>query len=298
MAEKRDGIQKIAEIGKDLWFCIVDIALLKEQDINARIMKENMFKQLTANIKKRGQLESVPFCCLDADGKIEIISGHHRVKASKMAGLKEIPILLDTSGLTRSQIAAKQLAHNSISGFDDPDMLREISKIITNVDDMLESFMEEQFVEPQESLSPLVHIKSELDWKQISLVFLDNEIKDFKEFLKNLEQVPQEVWVGDVRSFDEFCKGLKKTQKVQDVKNVSAAVSAMIRICNRYFDENGYEKDRNYVSVSKILGGATCSKETGDTIKEAVTKMVKSGEAKSRWEAMGILAERYLNGEK
>ena len=44
MAEKRDGIQKIAEIGKDLWFCIVDIALLKEQNINARIMKENMFK--------------------------------------------------------------------------------------------------------------------------------------------------------------------------------------------------------------------------------------------------------------
>lgn len=298
MAEKGNGVQKIAEISKDLWFCVVDISLLKEQDINARIMKENMFKQLTANIKKRGQLESVPFCCLDENGKIEIISGHHRVKASKMAGLTEIPILLDTSGLTRSQIAAKQLAHNSISGFDDPDILKEISKIITNVDDMLESFMEQEFIEPQEALSPLVHIKSELDWKQISLVFLENEIKDFKEFMKRLEQLPQEVWVGDVRSFDEFCKALKKTQKVQDVKNVSAAISAMIRICNRYFDENGYEKNRSYVSVSKILGGATCSKEAGEVIKEAVSKIVKNGEAKSKWEAMELLARRYLNGEK
>ena len=298
MAEQRNGIQKIAEISKDLWFCTADISLLKEQDINARIMKDNMFRQLTANIKKRGQLESVPFCCLTKDDKIEIVSGHHRVKASKMAGLKEIPILLDTSGLTRSQIAAKQLAHNSISGFDDPDILREISKIINNVDDMLESFMEQQFIEPQETLPPLVHIKSDVDWKQISLVLLDNEIEDFNLFLKQLEQSPKEVWAADVRSFDDFCVALKKTQKVQDVKNVSAGVSAMTRICNRYFNENGYEKGRNYVSVSKILGGATCSKEAGETIKEAVTRMVKNKEANSRWEAMELLARRYLDGEK
>jgi hypothetical protein len=297
MAEERNGLQKIAQIGEDLWFCIVDISLLKEQDINARIMKDGMFKQLTANIKKRGQLESVPFCCMQ-NNTIEIVSGHHRIKAAKMAGLTSIPILLDVSGLNRSQIAAKQLAHNSISGFDDQDMLKEITKIIDNVDDMLESFMENEFIEPNEELSSLVHIKSDLDWKQISLVFLDNEIEDFDKFLKNLDQQPKEVWVADVRSFDKFCEGLKKTQKVQDVKNVSASVSAMVKICNRFFDENGYEKNKSYVSVSKILGGNTCSKEAGKTIKEALDKMVKNKEANSKWEAMEILARRYLDGEK
>ena len=256
-----------------------------------------MFKQLTANVKKRGQLESVPFCCA-VDNKIEIISGHHRIKAAKMAGIKYIPILLDTSGLTRSQIAAKQLAHNSINGFDDPDVLREITKIITDVDDMLESFITEQFVEPKEDLPSLIHIKSELEWKQISLVFLDNEIEDVENFLKRLEQTPNEIWVGDVRSFDDFCKMLKKTQRVQDVKNMSAGISAMVKICNRYFDENGYEKEKNYVSVSKILGGATCSKEAGEIIKSAVNKIVKNGEAKSKWEALEFLAKRYLDGEK
>lgn len=293
MVEERAGLQKIAEISENLWFCMVDISLLKEQDINARLMKDNMFKQLTANIKKRGQLESVPFCCLQGN-TIEIISGHHRVKASKMAGLKEIPILLDVSGLTRSQIAAKQLAHNSIEGFDDSDTLKEITKIINNVDDMLEAFMQNEFIEPQEDLSPLVHIKSDLDFKQISLVFLDNEIKDFNEFLRNLDQNPQEVWAADVRSFDDFCGALKKTQKVQDVKNVSAAISSMTKICNRYFDENGYEKNKPYVSVSKILGGATVPKETGNIIKEAVTSMVKNGDAKTKWEALENLAKEYL----
>ena len=294
MVEERAGLQKIAEISSGLWFCMVDISLLKEQDINARLMKDNMFKQLTANIKKRGQLESVPFCCLQGE-TIEIISGHHRVKASKMAGLKEIPILLDVSGLTRSQIAAKQLAHNSIEGFDDNDTLKEITKIITDVDDMLEAFMQNEFIEPQEDLPSLIHIKSDLDFKQISLVFLDNEIEDFNKFLRNLDQNPQEVWVGDVRSFDEFCASLKRTQKVQDVKNVSAGISSMAKICNRYFDENGYEKNKPYVSVSKILGGATVPKDVGETIKNAVSLMVKKGEAKSKWEAIEILSKEYLS---
>lgn len=72
----------------------------------------------------------------------------------------------------------------------------------------------------------------------------------------------------------------------------------MVKICNRYFDENGYEKEKNYVSVSKILGGATCSKEAGEIIKSAVNKIVKNGEAKSKWEALEFLAKRYLDGEK
>lgn len=63
MAEEGKGIQRIKEIGKGLWFCLADINVLKEQDMNARMMKENMMKQLSANIKKRGQLESVPLCC-------------------------------------------------------------------------------------------------------------------------------------------------------------------------------------------------------------------------------------------
>lgn len=56
---------------------------IREQDINARIMKNEMQRQLTDNIKKRGQLESLPFCALTEDGnRIEIISGHHRIRLS------------------------------------------------------------------------------------------------------------------------------------------------------------------------------------------------------------------------
>ena len=133
------GVRVLADLGNKILVATVDINLIREQDKNAHIMKPEMFRQLAENIKNRGALESLPFCALT--DKIEVISGHHRLRASKEIGLKEITVLLDVSGLTRSQIAAKQLAHNAINGFDDPSMLKEIAKLITDVDDMIESFI-------------------------------------------------------------------------------------------------------------------------------------------------------------
>ena len=58
-------------------------------------MKNEMQRQLTDNIKKRGQLESLPFCALTQnETRIEIISGHHRIRSAKEA-LKEPDAELD-----------------------------------------------------------------------------------------------------------------------------------------------------------------------------------------------------------
>ena len=104
--------EKLADLGSGLIIARVKVADVREQDINARIMKPEMMKQLTDNIRKRGQLESLPYCALT--DKIEIISGHHRFRAAREAGMKEVIVILDISGLNRSQIAAKQIPHNAI----------------------------------------------------------------------------------------------------------------------------------------------------------------------------------------
>lgn len=126
--EQKAKYEIIYDMGTELYIAKVQLAELKEQDINARIMKNEMQDQLTANIKNRGQLESLPLIALMGE-KLEIISGHHRVKSAREAGLKEIIVILDKSGLTRSKAASKQLAHNAISGFDDESTLREIVKL-------------------------------------------------------------------------------------------------------------------------------------------------------------------------
>ena len=82
--------EQMLELGHGLIVAKVPFTSLREQDINARIMKNEMQKQLTDNIRKRGQLESMPFCAL-IDGKIEIISGHHRIRSAKDSGVKRLP---------------------------------------------------------------------------------------------------------------------------------------------------------------------------------------------------------------
>ena len=150
--------EKIYDMGTGLIIAKVQLDKVREQDINARIMKKEMQDQLTANIKNRGQLESLPLL-VEKDGVLEIISGHHRIKSARAAGMKEIIAIIDVSGLSRSKIASKQLAHNAISGFDDPSILREICKMLDDVDDMLESFigkdiMEEPLEQYDKLLSP------------------------------------------------------------------------------------------------------------------------------------------------
>ena len=98
-----EGCEVIYDMGSGLVIAKVPLDKVKEQDINARIMKNEMQDQLTANIKKRGQLESLPLFVL-VDGKLEIISGHHRVKSARAAEMKEIIAIVDVSGLSRSTI--------------------------------------------------------------------------------------------------------------------------------------------------------------------------------------------------
>ena len=180
-AARKNEIQSVkyelvTDMGAGLVIAKVKLTDFREQDINARIMKTEMQKQLTDNIKKRGQLESLPFCAL-IDGKIEIISGHHRIRSAKDSGvLTEVYVILDTTGLRRSQVAAKQLAHNAISGFDDQSTLKEIAKLIDDVDYMLESYIGKDIIgEPIAQLEKLLSPKVEFVWKNITFTFLPHQ---------------------------------------------------------------------------------------------------------------------------
>lgn len=65
--EQKAKYEIIYDMGTELYIAKVQLAELKEQDINARIMKNEMQDQLTANIKNRGQLESLEDawrCCM------------------------------------------------------------------------------------------------------------------------------------------------------------------------------------------------------------------------------------------
>ena len=88
-----------------------DISLLKK---NARILKKDVFQQLTANIGRDKRLSSVPVPRL-SDGRVEVLSGNHRVQASVEAGIERILVMIIEEDLTRSQTGWRSSFHTTPS---------------------------------------------------------------------------------------------------------------------------------------------------------------------------------------
>lgn len=289
----------VADMGSGLLIAKIKLADIREQDINARIMKTEMQKQLTDNIKKRGQLESLPFCAL-IDGRIEVVSGHHRLRSAKDAGMTEVFVILDVSGLRRSQVASKQIAHNAINGFDDQSTLREIAKMIDDVDDMLESYIGKEIIgEPMAELEKLIAPKVEFAWKNVTFTFLPHQLKDLDKLLNVLSSLkPDFLGVADFDQHEEFIETLTKYQQFANVKNTGAAVHAMIRATEQIFEDVHYDESEEWVQLTSLLGTPAIPKEAAEIIKEAVDKMTKDGTvgAKNKWQALEYWAADYLAG--
>ena len=267
--------ESIADMGAGLIIAKVATSFLREQDINARIMKNEMQRQLTDNIKKRGQLESLPFCALTQnETRIEIISGHHRIRSAKEAGLEYIFVILDVSGLNRSKITAKQIAHNAISGFDDQSTLKELVKMLDDVDDMIESYAGKDILkEPDAELDKYLSPTVKFDWKNVMLMFLPHQIADLDKLAEAAVKLsPDYIGLVGIEEYKPFIEALAKYQAFADVKNVGAAIHSMTRLALASMEEAGYTESTQWVQLSSIFGAAAVSKETAEIISSAVKK--------------------------
>jgi hypothetical protein len=74
----------------------VQISKIKPNPNNPRFIKDDKFNKLVNSITTFPEmLEKRPLVCFtDADGKYVVLGGNMRLKASKRAGLKELPIIL------------------------------------------------------------------------------------------------------------------------------------------------------------------------------------------------------------
>jgi hypothetical protein len=112
----------------------VDIALIDEAEMNANEMTGEDFAQLCDNIGKSG-LSSVPSCYKKSNGRFVMISGHHRLRACKKLHYKTIGILYCLeSELSKDEIIAIQLSHNSLHGHDNISVLKKLFEQIKSVD--------------------------------------------------------------------------------------------------------------------------------------------------------------------
>jgi len=209
---------------------------LREQDKNARVMEGDKFQLLQKTIGKDKRLESLPLVAFkdDSHGEFQIISGHHRVRAARMAGLQYIFCLVDESSLSEDRIKSKQLAHNSIQGHDDVQTLKEIFESIEDIEAQIDSGISAKDIMKGISAINIDEMSVEYETEVVSLLFTEKGFKDFKRTLEKVED-SEAIYLADHKYFDEFVKVAREVSMVEDIRNMTGIVAKMCEIVNEYY---------------------------------------------------------------
>jgi hypothetical protein len=225
-------------VGDNLYVTVVTASALREQDINAQQMDPTKFARLVENIRIRGALESLPYCHQpNEEGPISIISGHHRAKAAREAGLAEFPVLLDTSDMPRSLVRAKQIAHNQLSGTSDDDILRRMIDEIDNADDLLLTGLDAEDLPTIDGASPILNLPHlEFDWREVSLMFLPEQLDRLNELTSRLPNHADQIGIAALPQFHKFSQAVVEYSKQVNVKNFAMTIDMLTRIALEQLD--------------------------------------------------------------
>src|ERR1017187_914271 len=264
--------QRILDLGNGLELWKVHPSTLREQDVNARSMPKAMFERLSQTIARDKRLESLPLCAKTERG-LEIISGHHRVRAATAAGISEMFVLVDVTGLSRSQIAAKQLAHNAIEGQDNDQLLAEIYRQIEDAESKLEAFIDEKL----DIEIPKVKIEGldiEIDFKTVLLIFLPRVKERLDRALEYLRSSGQRLDGVYIAADSDYASLERAVQVIHDEYDIRVVADIIGKMADLALEASGVSvEDPERVNLKDIVGTAWVPKGAASVIRDAVQKM-------------------------
>jgi ParB-like nuclease domain len=296
--------ERLFELGNGLELWRVHVDKPREQDLNARAMPPAMFERLAETIGRDGRLESLPLLA-ETERGLEVVSGHHRLRAARMAGTPLVYALVDVTGLNRDQIAAKQLAHNAIAGVDEPDLLAAIFASIEDVDAQLEAYIDPTSIDlPEPDTASLPSVDLDFDYRTMQLVFLPHQRERFEAVVTSLldgTHIDSELGLVDVDLWKWWQAVVNRTSREFDARSLSTVVSKIVDAAIAHYGIEAPEPDavdpEDWQALSDVLGGALVPPEVGEKIARAVELARKRGEVgKKGWELVARWAEEYVDG--
>ena len=200
-------------------------------------MPNEMFRQITANIKNRKSLvESLPFCAETGKG-IEIISGHHRTRAARAANIQELHVLLDKSNLSRDQIIAKQLAHNNIDGIIDKQLTAALFSEIKDIDSQIEAFVNpKDFDLPEPANIKIEDMALGIKFKTISFFFLPSQLEKFDAVETLISKDTNMVGIAPLEYYEKLRDTIRKVKDIEDIRSIGMIISKMCDIALEYYE--------------------------------------------------------------
>lgn len=218
---------------------------IREQDLNARSMPKATFDQLVQNIKDAGAPESVPLCNERPDGTIELISGHHRLRAARQAGQAHMLVLVYRN-LSKSKVRAKQLAHNSISGKDDPAILRRLWAEIEEATARFEAHIDPRIFDdmPKPVAFTPVDVDLNRNPKLVWFLFLPVQAGDIAAMVDRLTGgEPDTLYLARREDFDAWKDALARVRTECEIVAVPTAVAMMARLAVEALDARKEARD-------------------------------------------------------
>jgi hypothetical protein len=233
-------LTRLLDLGKGLAIYSGHIDDVREQDVNAQVMPPEMLERLTQTVKRDQRIEALPLTVLrkaatDGRPQLEMISGHHRLRAARTAGLTELHFIVDETDLDRSQVVAKQLAHNRIHGESDQATVKRLFDEIQSVEDMLDTYIRPEDFDGVKQLSAagIPKIGVEIKHRRISFMFLDRNVErltSLNDIAKELHKDTHLVGVVDLELFERFRKAVLELGTAKHVRSMGALVTMMVEM--------------------------------------------------------------------
>jgi len=206
-----------------------DLKLLEK---NARYMKAEQFQSLVENIKKDGNLSSLPLCYREQDGRLRVLSGNHRVQAGRQAGVEQILVMVVADEKDVDERLAIQLSHNAIAGQDDLVILKELWESISNVQSKLYAGLDSDTVKALQGIQFAAISEQRLQYKLVNFLFLPEEIGSLDELLKEtaVAFASDVVYLANLNTYNTFFDLVVKIKKKCMIKNSAAAFLKLMEL--------------------------------------------------------------------
>ena len=196
------------------------------------------FKRLCENIRTDGCLTSLPLCCFldDTCTDIEILSGHHRSDAAIHVGLDQIEVILITTPLDEERKTAIQLAHNAVSGQDNPTVLADMYRSLGLDAKMFSGLTDDCLNLDKLAISGL---NAGVQYEELRIAFLPEDRLLFEAMLKQIRKNKAIVATHAARfsDFDTVFDAVLGVKETQDIVNSGLALRVLVELAQQRLDQ-------------------------------------------------------------
>jgi hypothetical protein len=205
---------------------------LKLLEKNARYMKAEQFQALVENIKRDGNLSSLPLCYREQDGRLRVLSGNHRVMAARQAGVEQVLVLVIAEEKNQDERLAIQLSHNALSGQDDLVILKELWESIKDVQARVYAGLDSDTLKALQGIQFTAITEQRLRYKLTNFLFLPEELEDLDQLLKETAAAfaGDVVYLAHLHTFDAFFELITRIKKRCVIKNSAAAFLKLMEL--------------------------------------------------------------------